>query len=84
MAFNIKPLEIQQEKNIWKRIWHSKQVRKTFIYMFFGAIFSVAISFFSEGMSFESVPGNEIFHSAMIGAFIGIFITNSPCARGKC
>lgn len=84
MPFEFKTLEVQEEKNLLKRWFHSKHIRRTFLYMILGATISIAIGFFSEGMSFKAIPGNEIFHSGIIGAFMGFFITNSPCARGKC
>lgn len=84
MPYDFKPLEIQQEKNIWKRLYKSKQVRRTFLYMLMGAVVSFAISFVGEGMRLSAMQGTEIFHSVVIGAFMGFFITNSPCARGKC
>lgn len=84
MPFEFKPLQLQQEKNIWKRIYKSRQVRRTFLYMIVGAAISFAISFVGEGMQLASMSSNEIFQSIIIGAFMGFFITNSPCARGKC
>ena len=40
--------------------------------------------YFTEGRLMESIPGKEIVKSLLIGGFFGFFITNSPCARGRC
>lgn len=84
MSIEIKPLEIQQEKNVWKRLLKSKHLRRTLLYMAVGAMVSFGISFVGEGMELSSMAINEIFQSVIIGAFMGFFITNSPCARGRC
>jgi hypothetical protein len=30
------------------------------------------------------MPANDFINSLLIGGFFGFFITNSPCARGRC
>ena len=84
MPLQFKPLEIKRETNFWKRIAKSKQVQKTVLYMLGGALLSFGFSYFSEGMSLREMQTNDIMHSVFMGAFLGFFITNSPCARGKC
>lgn len=84
MPLEFKPLQVQQGKNSWKRIYTSRLLRRTILYMLLGGAISFAISFVGEGMSLKAMSSNDIFQSIIIGAFMGFFITNSPCARGKC
>lgn len=52
--------------------------------MILGAIISFTYSYFSEGSSLVGMNSDQISNAVFIGAFMGFFITNSPCARGRC
>ncbi len=84
MPFEFKPLEVQQEKNVFKRIAKSRHLQKTFLYMILGSTISFLLSFMSADMNWAAMQSNEIWQSVIMGAAFGLFITNSPCARGKC
>lgn len=84
MPFEFKPLEIKQEGSWFKRTLKNKQVRKSLIYMVAGAAISLVISYFSEGANLKEMSVEEIRQALVMGAFFGFFITNNPCARGKC
>lgn len=84
MPFEFKPLEIKQQGTWWQRLYKSKQVRKTVLYMAAGSLISLAISYFSESNGFAGMSNGEISNALITGAFFGFFITNNPCARGKC
>ena len=63
-----------------KAAW--KHVRKTLLYMASGGLLTFLVSLIIEGsgaLSLDSVSEN-----LMMGALFGLFITNSPCARGRC
>ncbi len=79
-----KKLEIEQEGNRFTRLLKSKHTRKTVIYIVGGILVGFAYTFFTEGNTFANVPTDEIFKNVLTGAFLGFFITNSPCARGRC
>ena len=79
-----KKLEIKQEKNPVKRIWSNRRFRKSIFYTLAGAILGFLFFFFTEGMYMDKMSDNDIFQSMIIGALMGFFITNSPCARGRC
>jgi hypothetical protein len=82
MQFN--PLELKQEGSWIKRTLRSPQFKRTLIAILIGAVAGFAFYYFSEGQHLESIPGREIAESMFIGGFFGFFITNSPCARGRC
>jgi len=79
-----RPLEIKSQGSWLKRTLTSAHFRKTLIAMGVGALLGFAFYYFTEGRLQESIPGTEILKSMAIGAFFGWFMTNSPCARGRC
>lgn len=79
-----KKLEIEPEGSWLKRKWALPHFRKTIIYTLGGAVVGFLFYFLTEGMFMDKMPINDIVQSIIIGLFIGLFITNSPCARGKC
>jgi hypothetical protein len=62
----------------------NKHIRKTIIYALLGASAGFLLLLFSEGNRFSTLETVDILKNMAIGAFFGIFITNSPCARNKC
>lgn len=79
-----KKLEITPESNWVKRIIQSQHVRKSVIYIIIGAIGGVLFFYFTEGKNLNVITLGDIIKSMLVGGFFGFFITNSPCARGKC
>ena len=79
-----KKLEIEPETNWFKRIISSKHNKKTIIYTVIGAIAGLLYFYFTESRNMNSIENTEILKSMLFGGFLGFFITNSPCARGKC
>lgn len=79
-----KKLEIKEEGNWIQRKLKNPHFRKTLIYMAIGAVGGFVFYYLSEGMSRDVMPTGEIIQSIGVGAFLGFFITNSPCARGRC
>ena len=79
-----KPLEIKPQGSWLKRILRSAHFKRTLIAMGVGALIGFTFFYFTEGRLQESIPGTEILKSMAIGAFFGLFMTNSPCARGRC
>ncbi|NQU86747.1 MAG: hypothetical protein HQ541_13395 [Mariniphaga sp.] len=79
-----KRLELEQEGNWIQRKLNNPHFKKTIIYILIGAIAGFAFYYFTEGVHTDKMPQNEIVQSILVGAFLGFFITNSPCARGKC
>lgn len=79
-----KKLELEDKDSWLKRTVKSKHTRRTFLFGLGGAVAGFLYYYLSEGQMKDSMPVGEIFNSVFIGAFFGIFITNSPCARGRC
>ena len=79
-----KKLEIKEEGNWLQRKIRNPHIKKTVLYILIGAVAGFAFFYFSEGMFMDKMPKEDIYQSVLIGAFFGFFITNSPCARGRC
>lgn len=79
-----KKLKIESEETWFKRKLSSPHFKKTIIYILGGALLGFAFFYFTEGIFMDKMPQKDIFQSLVIGAFFGFFITNSPCARGRC
>ncbi len=84
MQWEFKKLDIEQEGNWIQQKLRNPHFKKTIVYVLIGSMLSFGIYYFSEGMHMDKMPQNEIVQSIVVGAFFGLFITNSPCARGKC
>ncbi len=79
-----KKLEIKEEGNWLQRQIRKPHYRKTLLYIILGAIGGFLFYYLSEGMHMDAMPRGEIVQSVLVGAFLGFFITNSPCAKGRC
>jgi len=79
-----KQLELKSEGTWLKRTLSSAHFKRTLIAIGAGAALGFAFYYFTEGRLMESIPGTEILKSMAVGAFFGLFMTNSPCARGRC
>ena len=79
-----KPLELKNREGKFRRFVKAPQLRRTLLAVLIGAIIGFALFYFSEGRSMQTMPAGDIIQSMMIGGFFGFFVTNSPCARGRC
>ena len=79
-----KKLEIKEEGNWLQRKIKNPHTKKTLIYILLGAVGGFLFYYFTEGMQMDVMPRGDIFQSILVGAFLGFFITNSPCAKGHC
>ena len=82
MKFN--KLEIEEEGSWFQRQFRKPHTRKTVRYILIGALAGFLFYYLTEGVHLNTLPRNEVVESIIIGAFLGFFITNSPCARGRC
>lgn len=76
--------EIEVKRKPISSLLNLARLKKTFIFMVIGAAASFAWFYYTEGQHMDQLAGPEIFKSMAVGAFFGIFISNSPCARGQC
>jgi hypothetical protein len=79
-----KQLELKQQGSWIKRQISTSHFKKTIIAILVGAVIGFAFFYLTEGRLMNSMPGKDILNSLLIGGFFGLFITNSPCARGRC
>jgi len=79
-----KKLEIKEEGNWIQRKIKNPHTRKTLLYILLGALAGFLFYYFTEGAQMDVMPRGDIFQSILVGAFFGFFVTNSPCARGRC
>lgn len=80
---DFKELEVKEKKSL-RTLFKGKQFKRTLIFMVGGAIISVAWFYYGEGQHLGEITSTHWFKSAAVGALFGIFISNSPCARGQC
>lgn len=79
-----KKLEIEHEQGRLKRILTSRQTKRTLTAIGIGAVAGFLYFYITEGRHLEIISAGEVLKSLAIGGFLGFFITNSPCARGRC
>jgi len=80
----VKKLEIEPEKQGFSDWVKSTQVKKTLVAILIGAVAGFVYYYFSEGKNLDVMSSGDIFQNVFFGAFLGFFVTNSPCARNKC
>ena len=79
-----KELKIEQEKGWFRRNLKSRHMRKSLFAIGLGALLSFLYYYFTEGQHLNEIVAGDILKSMAVGGFFGFFITNSPCARGRC
>jgi hypothetical protein len=79
-----KKLDIKPEGTWIKRTFWSAHAKRSMTYIAIGSIISLLFFYFTEGQYLDKITPSEIIQSMAVGGFFGFFITNSPCARGKC
>ena len=78
-----KKLEIAEEKGI-KGFLKSKQTRRTLIAILIGAVAALAFYYLTDAQGMNAFSVKEALKNMALGGFFGFFVTNSPCARGRC
>jgi hypothetical protein len=79
-----KKLELKEENKGIKGIILSQHFRKTVLYILAGAIAGFGLFYVTEGRHMDALVFADYTQNILLGAFLGFFITNSPCARNKC
>jgi hypothetical protein len=79
-----KRLEIEKDGSWFYRFINSAQTKKTLLAIAIGALAGFLLYYITEGHSAKIINTGEVLQSIGIGGFMGFFITNSPCARGRC
>lgn len=84
MKFEFKQLNIKPEGSWIRRNLLTTHAKKSALYILIGAIAGLGYFYFTEGKHMVDIMAGDILKSMLIGGFFGFFITNSPCARGRC
>lgn len=79
-----KQLELKSDTSKIKKIIQSKRVKKSLLYVIIGASAGFLFFYITEGRHLAEITSGDVLNSVLIGGFLGFFITNSPCARGRC
>jgi RsiW-degrading membrane proteinase PrsW (M82 family) len=79
-----KQLDIKPQGTWISRTVHSPRFKTTLTAILVGSVIGFLFFYFTEGRQMEHIHAQEIIKSLLIGGFFGFFITNSPCARGRC
>ncbi len=79
-----KKLELEPEGSWIKRRISNPHFKKSIKYILIGAVLGFVFFYVTEGMNMDKIPFSDVAQNMFFGAFIGFFITNSPCSRGKC
>lgn len=79
-----KQLELKQEGSWLKRKLQTPHIRRSLTAITIGALVGFSFYYWSEGKMMDSMPAWDVVKSFLVGGFFGFFITNSPCARGRC
>lgn len=79
-----KKLEIKPEGNWFKRTIKSTHLKKTVIVSLICALIGYIIFYFGQGAGTQEFWNDDALQNTAIGLAIGIYLTNSPCARGRC
>lgn len=84
MQFKFEELKLQPQGSWFKRTFLSAHAKKTLLYMAIGAVAGFLFFYFTEGKHLDTITKNDVLNSVLFGSFMGFFLTNSPCARGRC
>ncbi len=79
----VKKLDIAEEKGI-KGFLKSKKTRRTVIAILIGASAALAFYYFTDAQNMNAFSVEDALKNMALGGFLGFFVTNSPCARGRC
>ncbi len=78
-----KKLELEGQKGI-KGLLKSKHFKTSVISIAVGAAAGFGYYYFAGGHSMNTLVFDEVVKYVVVGGFFVFFVTNSPCARGRC
>lgn len=84
LKIETKPLKLEKEGNWLQRKLWTAHTKKTLLFMLLGAIAGTVYFYLTDGKHMVNYEVVDVLKSALLGAFLGFFLTNSPCARGRC
>jgi hypothetical protein len=76
--------ELKTGNKTFKEFIKSKHFLKSFLAIVIGALAGFLYYYFVGCQSGSCAITSNPFLSMLTGGFLGLFIVNSPCSRGKC
>ncbi len=76
--------EFRPQNKRSRSLFNRSHLIKTLVAMAIGAAIAFVVFYFNNRQSMDEFQSIEAFKSMIFGALFGIFVTNSPCAKGKC
>ena len=83
MSFEFEPVKLGKEAKKYQRKETFKHIGKTLLFMLGGILFAIGYQYAKIG-TWTELDQESIKNAVFMGAFIGFFLTNSPCAKGRC
>jgi formate/nitrite transporter FocA (FNT family) len=83
-SLKFEELQLEPQGNWLRRKIASSHVFKTLLYCVVGALIGYALFYFDQNAESRILWNKIAFGNVLGGLAFGFFITNSPCARGKC
>ncbi len=83
-TFKFKELEVTPDGSWFVRTMNSPHLKKTVLYGLVGALIGYVLFYLSLGSDSRVLWNDEAMSNVLMGLAFGVFITNSPCARGRC
>ncbi len=82
--FKFKKLEIKDERSWIVRLFTSALTRQILLYCFVGAVIGYILFFLGQDGNANVYWNDKAAENVFIGLGFGIFLSTSPCARGRC
>lgn len=83
-TMEFKKLELKPQGNWFQRNIWTAHGKKTMLFVLFGGLISLVVSYLSGDITRENLSAGTIVNAMWFGGFMGFLLTNSPCARGRC
>lgn len=78
--FDFKKPEIVRERSWLERTFFSK----TMLFVVVGAALTSTYYYFTEWQDYSIITYKDMIEGVSVGALVGYFMANSPCANNKC
>jgi len=78
--FEFKKPELKQNRGWFERIFLSKSM----LFVVVGAVITSTYYYFTEWQNYSIITYKDIIEGTSVGALVGYFMANSPCANNKC
>lgn len=82
--YQFKELELNKGENKIIRFLTSPHMKKTLLYTFLGGVGGFLLFYFSQDEATRVLWNDLASEKVLMGMALGVFLTNSPCARGRC